>query len=365
MFFVLHIQEHAVQHAEIYNAICRPNGGEDAVQRGKGAPRVVRGKTRGWAELAEKYPLVQGYTLAKSASTPEEIGDLVQRFRLERELLPTEHMKHPAVWEALIPNLGYTALLRNLGNMARSGLLAPHAEAVKTVRERLENTEALMRARVHPWQVLLAARIYSAGHGFRSHGEGWTPVPQLVDALDGVFEASFGNVTPTGKRFFMGIDVSSSMSWTSGSPISAAEAAAAFAMVTVRTEPEYYAFGFATAFRDLGITARDSLVTVLAKTSKMTFGGTDCAVPMKYALANKIPVDVFAVYSDGESWAGNVHATEALKQYRRTMSLPAKLACVNFTATDTALADPKDAGQMNFCGFGADLPSAIATFISE
>jgi 60 kDa SS-A/Ro ribonucleoprotein len=191
-------------------------------------------------------------------------------------------------------------------------------------------------------------------------------VPQVVSALDGAFYKAFENVEPTGKRHVLALDVSSSMgSHFNNSPMSAAEAAAAMSMVTARTEPNYYTMGFATQFKDLGITATDSMQDVLAKTQRHNFGGTDTSVAIKWALQKQIPVDVFEILTDNETWAGDRHTCEALVTYRRQMQLPTRLAVVAFTATERSVADTADVGSMDFVGMDASLPQALAAFITE
>jgi len=48
--------------------------------------------------------------------------------------------------------------------------------------------------------------------------------------------------------------------------------------------------------------------------SELPFGGTDCALSMLYALEREREVDVFVVYTDSETWAGDVHPAEALRR---------------------------------------------------
>jgi 60 kDa SS-A/Ro ribonucleoprotein len=91
-------------------------------------------------------------------------------------------------------------------------------------------------------------------------------------------------------------------------------------------------------------------------------GGTDCATPMNYALANRIPVDTFVIMTDNETWAGNIHPMEALRKYRREMGIPARLAVIGTTATEFSIADPDDAGTMDFVGFDAALPIMLNDF---
>lgn len=41
-------------------------------------------------------------------------------------------------------------------------------------------------------------------------------------------------------------------------------------------------------------------------------------------------VDCFVVLTDSETWAGGIHPTEALRQYRDKMGIPARLlVCIN------------------------------------
>jgi 60 kDa SS-A/Ro ribonucleoprotein len=357
----------------VFDAISAPDGGERlGPQKVKGEKGAVRGEGKGW-EALRSIPAVDGWLyLRRVDEVAKEMGvnpvvaaaGKIRSARLQREMVPTELLTKPEVWDALLPNLGYTALLRNLGNLSKCGLLAPLSEAAKYVEAKLGSEDAIRGARVHPFSVLLAARMYAGGKGFKGKGE-WTAVPQVVDALDHAFDLSFGTIVPTGKRYILGIDVSSSMSYSvsENSPISAAEAAAAFAMITARTEQQYAIMGFAHTFKDLKITAKDSLATVLKKTKDQNFGSTDCALPLRWAREAKIEADVVLVYTDNEMNTGPTHVTTELAKYRQAIG-PIKLGVVGFTATESTVADPKDLGQMNFVGLDASLPQAINAFVT-
>lgn len=317
-----------------------------------------------WADLDD--PLVRGYLQLQAATTAAEAAKAIAEHRLPREFVPTQFLTTPEVWAALLPHMPLTALVRNLGNLSKCGLLAPLSDAATIVSAKLRDGEQLRKSRLHPFAVLLAAKVYARGRGVRGSGE-WVPVPQVFDALGEAFNAAFLNVEPTRKRHLLGVDVSGSMSMGMGdSPMSAAEAAAAMALVTARTEPNYYAMGFATSFVDLGITARDSLVDVITKTHNLNFGGTDTSVAIRWALEHKVPVDVFVIYTDNETWAGDRHTSQALQEYRRATGIPAKLAVVGFTATQRSIADSvADPGSMDFVGMDAALPQALAAFVGE
>src|SRR5262249_43323835 len=154
-----------------------------------------------------------------------------------------------------------------------------------------------------PFNLLMAFAVYKKGKGVKG-SLAWEPVGAIVDALDDAFYKSFRTVEATGKRTMVCVDVSSSMSCPlMGSPLSVCEGAAALAMTTMRTEAHWHVMAFADGLRRLPLTARMSLDAVLRYTRNINFGGTDCALPMLYALENAIPVEVFVVLTDSETWA--------------------------------------------------------------
>ena len=48
-------------------------------------------------------------------------------------------------------------------------------------------------------------------------------------------------------------------------------------------------------------------------------GGTDTTVAIDYAQKHKYSVDAFVVITNGETWAGDQHTSQALESYRRKM----------------------------------------------
>jgi 60 kDa SS-A/Ro ribonucleoprotein len=246
--------------------------------------------------------------------------------------------------------------------MTSIGFIAPMSRAAKLVHERLENVDEIRKARLHPLQILIALRTYQKGHGDKG-SLAWQPERRVSDALDAAFYLAFKAVEPTGKRYLLGIDVSGSMSDDlSGLPISAREGACAMAMITAATEAEHHFFGFSDKFVPLLISPRQRLDDVCEYTRRLPSGGTDCALPMLYATQRKIPVDVFCIYTDSETWFGNVHPTQALQAYRQKTGIPAKLVVCGMISNRFTIADPKDAGQMDVVGFDTTTPSVISDF---
>lgn len=258
-----------------------------------------------------------------------------------------------------------TAMIRNLGRMSSLGLLKPLSTHSKEVAARLVDEVALRKARIHPLNALVAQRTYQQGHGEKGSLT-WAPVPQITEALEEAFYLAFQAIEPSGKNFYLALDVSGSMtSRMSSLPITCHEGTACMAMVTARKEANYYVKGFTTGLVDLGITRKMTLEEAMRRTYLSTFGGTDCAQPMLDALANKLDIDCFVVYTDSETWAGEVHPKQALDRYRQKTGKPARLVVVGMVANRFSIADPTDLGMLDCVGFDTATPQLISQFAGQ
>lgn len=95
----------------------------------------------------------------------------------------------------------------------------------------------------------------------------------------------------------------------------------------------------------------------------MPMGSTDCAQPMIYAKTRNLDIDVFIVYTDSETWFGNIHPSEALKQYRIHSGIKdAKLIVVGMTSNGFTIADPEDPGMFDVAGFDSAAPQVMREF---
>ncbi len=328
--------------------------------------RWARGLEAGSQEVAKALPVQVKAHLSAMLTTDKERGNLltlIKEHGLPWEAIPTSVTKDPEVWKAMLPVMGLTALIRNLGGMTQYEALKPMEPEVTAVVEKLTSPLILAKARIHPFNVLLARAVYASGKSDRGSRK-WQPIAQVTDALEKAYYESFKYVEPTGKRMLLGIDVSGSMrSPLMGSPLTVAEGAAAMAMTIARTEKNYLIMGFANTFRDLGITANMSLEEVLKKTTNQNFGSTDCALPMAYAYQKNIPVDCFCVLTDNETWSGHAHPMEMLRQYRQKTGINAKLIVCGMTSTNFSIADPNNGGCLDCIGFDSNVPSIISDFI--
>lgn len=327
---------------------------------------------RGFAGVDPSLVFVDAVEQAKTADVPH-LRRLVREHRLPWESIPTPRLGETSVWRTLLEAdaLPLGALLRNLARMTANGTLVVGDSNVDLVAERLTDRKALSKARIHPLGVLAALVTYQSGKGARGQLT-WKPVPKIVSALDKAFYAAFANVEPTGKRWYLAVDVSGSMDGGTlgGFPgISPRVGAAAMAMVTAKVEERCQVVGFTSSGGNwLGggltpIDVEDRRLDDVVRTMRgLPMGGTDCALPIVEATRRKLPVDVFVVYTDSETWAGNVHPAVALRDYRAKMGIPAKLIVVGMVANGFTIADPKDAGMLDVVGFDAAAPAIMRGF---
>jgi 60 kDa SS-A/Ro ribonucleoprotein len=311
----------------------------------------------------------------KKASNKQLVLKMIRDYGLVREHIPTNWLNDSDIWAALLEKMPYTALLRNLGKMSAVGLIKPLSEASKTICNRLRESQYLRRARVHPFAILLAQTTYAAGRGVRGRLQ-WPVDQNVVDALEDAFYNAFETVEPAGKNFMLGIDVSGSMGWRgwshmgsiAGTHIKAYQAAAVMAMVQIKTEPWCFTAAFSgnnwssPAIRPVSLSRKRRLDSVLDELKRIPVGPTDCALPMIYAAENKLEVDTFVIYTDNETWCGDIHPSQALEDYRQKMGRDAKLISCGMTATNYSIADPNDPDMLDVVGFDGTCPKVISEF---
>jgi 60 kDa SS-A/Ro ribonucleoprotein len=352
----------------------------DLLRKAKPVPRTATQKELlAWAvgkpANIVSSSLLQGVEAAKVASSSAEVAQLVVKHRLPRECVPTEHLGERGVWLALLEaGMPLTALVRNLGKLTAVGALAPLSSTTQQVVGRLGDVRELKAARLHPLAILVAQRVYASGHGDKG-ALTWTPVPEIVSALERAFRLAFSVVEPTGKRFLLGLDVSGSMGGgrVAGSPLTPREAAAAMALVLASTEQRTVTTAFTSAgskvfspsnnpIAMLPLTSSQTLSEVLAMTNGLPFGATDCALPMRYALEQGLEVDCFVVLTDNETWAGDMHPVKALQAYRQKTGIAARLVVVGMVSNGFTIADPADSGMLDVVGFDTATPALISSF---
>jgi len=331
----------------------------------------LMGTSSASGELSAVLDYLRAVEEAKSLDADDagqaRMVELIGKAQLRREHVPSQLLSSVPVWTALLDGMPLTALTRNLAKLSAIGLLTDGSTAASEVVRRLTDEQALRRARVHPMAILFAHRTYAAGRGEKGKLQ-WQPCSEVVQALETAFQLAFSTLEPTGKRFCLALDVSGSMGvgingGGYGATLSCHEASAAMALVTLETEPVCETMCFSHTFDTLPLHKGMGLSAAMAVTQNLPFGGTDCSLPMQWALREQKAFDVFVVYTDSETYAGSVHPCEALRQYRAASGIgDARLIVVGMASNGFSIADPADAGMLDVVGFDAATPEVMANF---
>lgn len=320
--------------------------------------------------------IIVGFEKAQRAKDAKEIIALIHEYNITWEMIPTQFHKDLSVWKAFFEAdvLGHTTLLRNVTRFAR-------LEAFRDVKfaaefaNRLADSDRIAKSRIHPISFLNASVIFEEGSvdrkssgydwgSYVSRKKNWETNSKVATALNDAFYESFKNVEPANKSTLVAVDTSASMTWyaAQGADLSAMQVAAAVGMMIARTEPYSEMRGFSTRMVEIGITENDSLTTAMNKIHRAGGGGTDLAQPMIWAKNNKLEFETFVSITDNETWFGNVHPFQALKNYRQSTGLDARMAVLAVVPTEFTIADPSDRGMMDFVGFDSNVPRMLADF---
>ena len=104
------------------------------------------------------FALVHAYEQAMTAD-PKALAALIRAHDMTWEMMPSEHLDKPEVWEALAERMPLAALVRNLATLTRVGAIAPMNSAwacdrIKRIGQRRKSNE--QSPTIHPIAVLSA-----------------------------------------------------------------------------------------------------------------------------------------------------------------------------------------------------------------
>lgn len=304
------------------------------------------------------------YEMAQVADDANQVINCIKLAKLTHEMIPSKWHNDPRVWFELITDMPYAALVRSLGRTSALNLTKPLSSGEKIIVARLTNPESIKRSKIHPVALLNALMVYKQGHGDKG-SLSWTVNQQIVAALETAFYTAFGNVEPTGKRIFVALDVSGSMSSANvnGLKLSARDASLAMALVTTRVEPSTFVGGFSSNFIPLAINKNTTLDEGIRLINRLPFDATNLGSAVNYAIKHGIEVDTFIVYTDNEVNSGENPKT-AINRYRKAVNPDAKVIMVGMAMNQFTCADPNDSNMLDVVGFDATAPQIMSEFIN-
>jgi 60 kDa SS-A/Ro ribonucleoprotein len=331
--------------------------------------------------------------LGDSADAVELAVALVSQHGIPREMLPTHLLNSKEVWKALLVSdkgeaprlcMPATAMVRNLPTMTNKGIFSDEV-ATGLVNGALTSSAYLRKNRIHPIAMVAAKMTYASGRSLRG-SQTWTPERSIVAALEDGIHKSFEAVDPIDSRLYLGVDVSPSMSSYKVEGLEmmcARDAAAIMALVFKKTATHVdvgmfssgsggsYSYGRSKSVSDVSgivpcdLKASDTIASAMRKLSLGPWGGTDCSLPIRKALAEGKVYDAFVILTDNDTWAGPEHACESLRKYRAKVNPCAKLVVVAFSACTYSIADPADSGTLDMTGFDPSATTILHDFLTQ
>jgi 60 kDa SS-A/Ro ribonucleoprotein len=301
------------------------------------------------------------------AALPQEIAAFEAWKRDPQGSLPpvpfewlTAHRLTAEQWGELAGRMGWQALRMNLNTLARNGAFGVPG-VTETVVARLGDAAALTKARVLPYQLLIALR--SAGEG----------VPLAVQAaLETALEASLATVPVVAGHVVVCPDVSGSMQSPvtgyrrgAASTVTCVDVAALVAAAMLRTNRHARVMPFEIGVIDVRLNPRARLAVNAAKLAAIVGGGTNVSAPLAQLNAERAAVDLVLIVSDNQSWidATSGGATATMREWERLKSRNgrAKLVCVDIQPHGTTQAAGR-ADILNVGGFSDAVFDTVARF---
>jgi len=266
-------------------------------------------------------------------------------------------------WSEIARNASWQMTRMNLNTFARHGVFND-SELVDLVASRLASENLVRKARVFPYQLMVAWKMASAD------------VPRKVtDALQSAMEYAVTNVPAFKGKVYVCIDVSGSMScpvtgYRTGatSKIRCIDAAALMGAAILRKNPDAEILPFDTRVVNLRLNRFDSVMTNAEKLASVGGGGTDCSCPLRELNKASKEGDLIIMVSDNESWADSRwnRGTGLMNEWARFKSrnANARLVCLDIQPYHTAQArDGKDV--LNVGGFSDQVFRVIDSFYKD
>ncbi|HEY0427581.1 MAG TPA: hypothetical protein VGC76_07335 [Pyrinomonadaceae bacterium] len=272
-------------------------------------------------------------------------------------------------WMQIARNAGWQMTRMNLNTFERHGVFAD-VETVELIANRLRDRVAIRRARVFPYQLLVAYTM--ASNNFR--------IPRkITEALQDAMEIATENVPEIKGKVYVFPDISGSMhSAVTGyrkgatSTVRCIDIAALVAATILRKNPTAEVIPFESNVVKIALNPRDSIITNANKLAGLPCGGTNCSAPLRELNRYKSKADVVIYVSDNESWVDTpVHGhfggspTETMREWNvfKSRNADAKLVCIDIQPYAHTQAQER-ADILNVGGFSDQVFNLVSEFAS-
>jgi len=265
-----------------------------------------------------------------------------------------------AAWCAIARQSPWQATRTNLNTFARHGVFTV-AGMAELVAARLRDGMAIRKARVFPYQVMVA------------YQQAAQEVPEQVRAaLQDAMDVAIANVSPFGVGVVVCPDVSGSMQSpvtghrnSATTSVRCVDVAALVAATVVRCNPQAEVLPFSDRINKIRLNPRDSVMTNASLLAALPSGGTDCSLPVAELNQRKATAGLVILVSDNQSWIDGKHhgGTALLREWQifRVRNPGAKLVCLDLQPNRSVQAPDRE-DILNIGGFSDEVFATIAAF---
>ncbi|HEX7721199.1 MAG TPA: hypothetical protein VF397_03515, partial [Pyrinomonadaceae bacterium] len=265
-------------------------------------------------------------------------------------------------WTAIARRAPWQMTRMNLNTFARHGVFSQPG-MVDLIADRLRDPKAIARARVFPYQLMVAYTMASAN----------ADIPKEVcDALQDAMEIAIANVPAVDGQIYVCPDVSGSMSSPvtgyrkgANTAVRCIDVAALVAAAVLRRNQRTEVLPFEYDVVKVNLNSRDSVMTNAAKLAAVGGGGTNCSAPLALLNRHRARGDLVIFISDYESWvdAGGGRGTATMREWNvfKQRNPNARLACIDVQPYRTVQAVERE-DILNVGGFSDQVFEVISEF---
>ncbi len=291
--------------------------------------------------------------LAQKTALDDEARELIRETHCTWEVVLSQFGNTRETWEAVLPEMGYMAVLRNLRNLAVSGVdLTP-------VLAKIADPKEVARSRQLPFRFWSAYLTLQQANALTS---------KAADALEDALAHSTAALSRLPGVTVVASDNSGSM----GTPVSAKSmvtrqvAANLLAAIAQRISDEGHAMVFGETAALVPISTRDGLLTNVRKQSETDVGhSTNAHRAVELMIEKKIKADRLIVFSDMQCWnsAGDGHTLAgAVAKYRRTVNASLFVHSVDLAGSGKSAVVPDDPRTNLVSGFSEKVLGTVLAF---
>jgi 60 kDa SS-A/Ro ribonucleoprotein len=264
-------------------------------------------------------------------------------------------------WTEIARRAPWQMTRMNLNTFARHGVFEDRA-VTRLVAERLRDASNVRRARVFPYQLMVA------------YSQADASVPAGVrEALQDAMEIALEKVPQIEGRVVVCPDVSGSMQSPatgvrkgSTSAVRCIDVAALVAAALVRKNAGAEVLPFSDDVVPVRLNPRDSVMTTAKALASLPSGGTNCSAPLRDLNRRNARADLVVMVSDNMSWMhnhGGGRSTATMMEWEtfRRRNPRARLVCLDIQPCASTQAKERE-DVLNIGGFSDAVFEMLATF---